>query len=750
MAAAVLAFSPAASAAASRRSHSKSHTAQAEPPEKAKAVGAAAILAVAQRQLDQGDFAAATKYAQEASKRAPTLDDYANYVRAEAEYKLRHYKEVDKAVAHVFTHNPVSPLTGAAAALAVQSSLDADNPKNALDLIRKHYKRIPQPQADFLLARCFQATGDLPQAAAYFQRVYYNYPKSQGAKDAEGFLSDLKTTLAENYPPPMPTAMLARAMKLIDARDYPAARDELKAAIPQLGGTQLDLARVRLGEVDFLNRDYNVAKSYLGGLQVNDPEADAERLDYLIRSILKIDSDADVTAYLQTLGVKHPQSKWRLDVLMTVANQALVQNDVKTFMPLFSACAASFPKDEDAERCHWRVAFEKYREHDVDAANLLRRFLATFPDSDEANASLYYLGRLSESKDDDCSARAYFDAILDHYPNTYYAIQARRRLKRKQLHAAEPSPPVLEFLRGIKWPRRRHVPTLHPDEDTTKRLERARLLRLAQLDQWAEGELTFGAKNDGNQPYVYAYELAKIASKQGDMYQALRYIKAYAPGYLRLMPSDVPPAFWRMAFPMPYRTAIQRYSRTQKIDPFLVSALIRQESEFNPKVISYAHAYGLMQVRPATGRDLARQLHIRHYATRQLLTPDRNIQLGTKYFRWLLDSLDDRPEEALAAFNAGKSRVNLWRTWGPFSEPAEFVETIPFTQTREYVQIVLRNADVYERLYAGFSDLDDADPPVHKTTAAKKRVVKKSAAKKSVVKKPATKKPSSRTTTRKR
>ncbi len=679
--------------------------------------------------MDQGDFTAATEYAQEASKRAPVLDDYANYVRAEAEYKLRHYKEVDKAVAHVFTHDPVSPLTGAAAALAVQSSLEADKPKSALDLIRKYYKRIPQPQADSLLARCFQASGDLPQAAAYFQRVYYNYPKSQGAQDAEGSLSDLKTRLAENYPPPLPTAMLARAMKLIDARDYPAARSELKAAIPQLGGTQLDLARVRLGEVDFLHGDYKTAKNYLSGLQVNDPDADAERLDYLIRSVLKIDSDADVKAYLQILGVKYPQSKWRLDVLMTVANMALVQNDAKTFMPLFSACAASFPDDEGAERCHWRVAFEKYRRHDAGMVDLLRAFLTTFPDSDDANASLYYLARTAESKDDDGSARAYLDAILDHYPNTYYALQARQRLKRKQLHAAEPSPLVLEFLRGIKWPSRRRLASLEPDQDTEKRLERARLLRLALLDQWAETELTFGAKNDGNQPYVYAYELAKIASKRGDADQAIRYIKAYAPGYLRLMPNDVPPAFWRMAFPMPYRTAILSYSRAQKIDPFLVCALIRQESEFNPKAISYAHAYGLMQVRPTTGRDLARQLRIRHFTTRQLLTPDRNVQLGTKYFRWLLDSVGDHPEEALAAFNAGKSRVDLWSTWGPFSEPAEFIETIPFTQTREYVQVVLRNAEVYQRLYAGVPDLDGVEAPAHKTTVQKKSIVKKRAAK---------------------
>ena len=151
-----------------------------------------------------------------------------------------------------------------------------------------------------------------------------------------------------------------------------------------------------------------------------------------------------------------------------------------------------------------------------------------------------------------------------------------------------------------------------------------------------------------------------------------------------------------MAFPIPYRASINQYSRAQGLDPFLVSALIRQESEFNPQAISPANAYGLMQVLPSTGRQLARQLRIRRFSSSSLLTPDRNIQLGTKYFRWLIDVCNGHEECALAAFNAGKSRTDLWQTWGTFSEPAEFIETIPFGETRGYVQHVLENAVVYD------------------------------------------------------
>ena len=129
------------------------------------------------------------------------------------------------------------------------------------------------------------------------------------------------------------------------------------------------------------------------------------------------------------------------------------------------------------------------------------------------------------------------------------------------------------------------------------------------------------------------------------------------------------------------------------MDPYLVAALIRQESEFDVKVISHANAYGLMQLLPGTGRDIARHFKIRGFTTAQLLTPDRNIQLGAYYFHNLLNSFGGEAALALASYNAGPGRAKLWNSWGPFREQAEFVETVPFHETRGYIQIVLRNAD---------------------------------------------------------
>jgi soluble lytic murein transglycosylase len=691
--------------------------AKPRPPQSPKAVGAAGTLAVAQHQLEQGNFNAAADYATAAGRKAPLLSDYAQYVRAQAEYKLKNYPEVAKAVTHVFTHDPVSPLLGPAAALAVNADLDNDNPKHAFELVKKYFDRIPQPQATLLLARAFQANGDLAQAAEYFQRVYYGYPVAREAADAADALVSLKARLADAYPPVMPAAMLGRAEKMFQAKRPADAATELAAAIPQLGGAQRDLARVRLGEADYFAGKAQPAFEYLTALKVDDAEADAERLSYLIRCARKLTRDADVKPFLDQLEQRHPTSSWRLDALVFIADEARTRNDASTFLPLYRACAASFASDPKAAWCHWRVAFESYHKDAADSFDLLRSYIERFPASTDVTDALYFLGRLSERKNDFASARACYDQLTTRFPNTYYATVAQDRLTKSAVKAATPAPPMLAFLSDVSWPAREAFPSFIAGAAVKMRLDRSQLLKLAGLDDMAENELKFGASDDDEQTNIYAFELAKLVSARGAPDQALRFIKHYAPGYLYMPLDQAPVDFWELAFPLPVRAAIERHSRAQSLDPFLVAALIRQESEFNVKVVSYANAYGLMQLVPATGRELARHFGIRRLNTAQLLTADRNLQLGTYYFRKLLNSYDGEPEIALAAYNAGPSRANSWRTWGPFREPAEFVETVPFHQTRGYIQIVLRNADVYRRLYAGKTP----DVPVYHSKPAPKR-----------------------------
>ena len=149
----------------------------------------------------------------------------------------------------------------------------------------------------------------------------------------------------------------------------------------------------------------------------------------------------------------------------------------------------------------------------------------------------------------------------------------------------------------------------------------------------------------------------------------------------------------------------------------LIAGLIRQESAFESKAMSHAGAIGLMQVEPKTALKVARQLRV-HYARARLTDPGYNLQLGSRYLANLIQSFGT-PEAALAAYNAGEDHVVQWTTGQNYLETAEFVESIPFTETREYVQIVIRNSDVYRQVYGPLPSADR-----HETRLSKKVSVK--------------------------
>jgi soluble lytic murein transglycosylase len=225
-------------------------------------------------------------------------------------------------------------------------------------------------------------------------------------------------------------------------------------------------------------------------------------------------------------------------------------------------------------------------------------------------------------------------------------------------------------------------------------LAKARLLANAGLNDYIPQEIAA----DPDSSSWSALAEAQIYASYGETYRAMRALKKALPYAASASIQSIPLAYWRILFPESWWDTIKAESAKNNLDPYLVASLIRQESEFNPSVISYANAYGLMQVVPATGRALAREEGIKNFDTFQLLDPETNIRLGCRYLRQLLDRFGGVQEYALAAYNAGDERVVDWQSGGPYSGMDEFVESIPFTQTREYVEAILRNEETYKAI----------------------------------------------------
>ena len=643
--------------------------------------------------LDAKKYPAAIAALEPTVKRLPKIADYAAFFLASARAESGDYAGAVQTLEPVFKMMPVSPLATRAVLLAARAYVQSGDPKAALEVLRKNYSALPQPAGDLAMAQAFAAADDPINAVVYHQRVYYGSPVSPEAAQSDAELKKLRGALGEKYPPAMASAMLGRTVKLMEAKQDAKARAELEALVPQLGGAEKDLARVRIAVADYNAKETARAHHALASLEVSTPEADAERLHYLLLCAQRLKNQDEAQSVLERLGRLYPNSKWRLESLIASANHSLIENQMNAYEPIYRACYESFPKDPQAAGCHWKVAWGHYMRRQADAGDMLRAHLRLFPGSEYAAGALYFLGRLSDA----AGARAYYEEIVREYPNYYYTVVARERLK--ETGGVAPSPKVTEFLRGIDFPQRARTLNFQPNATARVRIERARLLASAGLEDWAVGELRYGAQNE-DQPQVLAVELAAMTTKTVGPDQAMRYIKRYAGSYLFLPLESAPLEFWKYAFPLPYRTELERFAKVNGLDPFLVAALIRQESEFNPKAVSRANARGLTQILPVTGRELSRRLKVKTYATASLFVPAVNLQLGTYYLKTIVDNLGGRWEAALAAYNAGPSRAKAWSSWGEFREPAEFIETVPFSETRNYIQTVLRNADTYRRIYA--------------------------------------------------
>ena len=653
--------------------------------------GALARLGLGIAAYEHQDFATASAALAKAGA-AGEISDYQRFYLAATRLEVKEYEGIPAALAPVHAANLSSPL--AAKAWLVESrALKAGAPAAAVRLLREHYAELPQPEGDLRLAEVYQAAGDLPHAAESYQRAYYQNISGASANMAGAALTTLKDVMGASYPQPSAELLLRRADLLLDARDYARARAEYRLLAERLQGLPGEQARVRAGAVDYFAGSASRGAAYLRGLELSAPEADAERWYYAQECARDIGDDNAMAAAIKRLE-RYPSSPWRLRALVSSGNRYLLVNRAEAYVPLYRAAYQSFPDAPAAATAHWKVAFNAYLRGEKDAPELLREQLRNYPNHSSASAALYFLARKAEDSGDWGTARAFYQHLQERFANTYYAAQARTRMERRELASASAPAAARQLLASIP---KAAVQPLEEESTAATRtaISRSRLLRTAGLDDLADTELRFSSRH-GGQPALLALEMGRQAAAP---HTAMRILKSMTPDYLSRTMDSAPRQYWELLFPLPYRDELMLNAKLREIDPYLLAGLVRQESEFNPSALSRANAYGLTQVRPATGRLYARKAGVAKYNARSLFQPAVNLKIGTAILRSMLDHYGGKVEETLAAYNAGPNRVVEWLGWNNYREPAEFVESIPFTETREYVQAVMRNAEMYRRLY---------------------------------------------------
>jgi soluble lytic murein transglycosylase len=192
--------------------------------------------------------------------------------------------------------------------------------------------------------------------------------------------------------------------------------------------------------------------------------------------------------------------------------------------------------------------------------------------------------------------------------------------------------------------------------------------------------------------------IAWVDWRRGRFRPAITAMKRAYPGWVGEAGDRLPREVWQVMYPIRYDQALLSAAREDGLDPALVAALILQESSYDAAALSGAGARGLMQVMPMTGRRIARQKGVR-FKRAALNDPETSLDFGTHYLKQMSERYGGAVEKVLAAYNAGPHRVDAWTLLRGEQTPEEFTETIPFTETRGYVMIVLANREQYRRLY---------------------------------------------------
>ena len=573
----------------------------------------------------------------------------------------------------------------------VPAAIAMGRPQDALDALATYPAAGSKPTLLLARAHANEAAHKFTPAAKDYQALFYKYPLADESKDAAIALPRLNKQLHGEFPYATGEMQDQRAQIFYDGHKWHEARTEYEKLATILKDPENPIRQRALVRAAECRQHPKAAPGLFAKLSVTDPDADSERLYDLSQAWRSDKKEVEMLTAIEKNAEKYPQSRWTEDSLMAAGNYYWVELDRAKAGNYYQRVLDGFPGGRHAQNAEWRLAWIAYIQRQPFADEKMTNFLRKYPSTGAAVNALYWLGRNAERSGNPARARAFYEKATDRFPSTYFAHAADQRLSKLAPGDSEPADALAE----VPAP-----PPLRPFDEpiapmVAERWNRAQALRTIAFDASAELELKAAYAATASPRYLV--EAAQAAFDQGHFATGMAYGRLAVPNFDSRKLSEVPSNVWKVLFPFPYEAVIRREADRNNFDPMFAAGLIRQESTFQADAVSHADAIGLMQILPKTGRLLAKQRKIR-YTKNSLFDPNINIELGMLYIANLTRATGG-PEYAAAAYNAGEDRIALWKSERTYEEVPELVESIPFTETREYVQIVLRNTDMYRALY---------------------------------------------------
>lgn len=616
----------------------------------------------------------------------PLLDDYLRLWIGEALLKSGDLSAAASYLDITPTVVPDTLLGARIAYLAGEAWFRVGQCGYAMELLAKAVAQDPQDpraaRALLMLAECQHRDSRSPDSTVTLRQVWIRYPKTQEADEAEKLLSQ---RLGDGGSwKPTPDERYARATALALSALNEDAVEDFKAFLEAAPGhPKRNEAKLRLAIALARLKRYDVAKQTFHELAANGPSPEAnEAAVWLARSYLRL-GDGE-----RLIGLRQAYPK----LTLTAEQQALVlimlgtwfddENKFDEAIAQYRQIAALGDRTEQRAEALWRIGWTQYRTgRYLEAVQTLEELVAIREDPANNPQAMYWTARALERLQDSRAATVYQE-LCRRYAWTYYCQLTRTRLDIPLPDAAVAAgtEPGSNGGSGIA-------------QDVHYR--RAVELRVVGLEYEAGYEVAWLLDHYArNRPALV--ELITRLSEAGGYHQGLRLARLHFRDGLERGLEPVQPSLWEVAYPRVYLPTIRAFS-TSRLDPYLAAAIIREESQYDARAVSRVGAIGLMQLMPSTAQAVA-QRNGSAVSRDDLFDHETNIRFGVRYLDQLLGQFNGNIIHAVAAYNAGPPVVTRWISKFGDKDPDEFVEMIPYQETRQYVRRVLRSYREYRRL----------------------------------------------------
>ncbi len=539
-------------------------------------------------------------------------------------------------------------------------------------------------EAILLQAQAQEAVGDLGQAHGLYSELRNLFPRSRWAASARTAVRRLREKYPDQFGLSTTQAIVDEADRLVregESTDAEVLYKKLLGSNPEPAFRLRILTK--LSDLYLSIRKRNEAIPLLDQIARDYPESpEAPKALYQIGQVLWNRHDnTQALDYFKQIMERYPTSAY-------VERSQYAAGDIyesfgrkQEAIALYSSVANNFSTSPARYDAIWRLAWLYYRTGEWEQAYATFKSLAVqATDGALRTAGLYWQGRSAEKFGDLEAAIRIYRQVVDGSEESYYQALALRALGRVGIAVEEPK------MNGAPAPTETDPP-LNPG--ISYHLSRARELSTISLYPLAVAELN---------------EVDRLSKKDSQLRPLLmhEYFKNRAYGRSLSIANQTPSStndrnLYR--FPLAYWDMIQQKAQERELDPYLILALIRQESLFDSRARSPATALGLMQLLPSTAARVAKQIGTPPPSNEQLFQPDINLALGTQYLKDLLQRYSNNWFKAVAAYNAGEAAVDRWDKEILTDDAEEFVERIPYLETRGYVKLVMRNHRIYKSLY---------------------------------------------------